>query len=144
MNCFMLFRQHCNQVRMKRQDADKQGPRQANISQDASGEWNSLSEEEKDFWRERQAEVAEAHKKMYPDYVYKPRRRRGKGRKKSASRRKLATRSRKSSPSSLRSSDLDQNDYAGSAGDDPVAHPYGPIPVTTRVSRLTTTAWNTY
>ncbi|KAF2751952.1 hypothetical protein M011DRAFT_10408 [Sporormia fimetaria CBS 119925] len=44
------------------------------ISTECAAKWASLTEKEKDFWREEAALKKKAHELMYPDYKFSPRR----------------------------------------------------------------------
>ncbi|KIY70174.1 hypothetical protein CYLTODRAFT_409104 [Cylindrobasidium torrendii FP15055 ss-10] len=71
-NCFILFRQHFAENHIKPQDPKAKAPRQATISKEASVRWGNLSLEEKSVWREKQDEVAAAHKLEFPNYKFTP------------------------------------------------------------------------
>ena len=72
LNAFMLFRRECSKVRRHSQ-ADKK-PRQADFSKTVSQRWKCLTPEERRYWGDQAAEKAEEHKRLYPHYVYHPRR----------------------------------------------------------------------
>lgn len=68
-NAFILFRSHAVLQGLVPKDVEKD---HGNISRIISHIWKSLSEEERQVWdAEAEKEKAE-HRRLYPDYKYKP------------------------------------------------------------------------
>ncbi|EIN07921.1 hypothetical protein PUNSTDRAFT_19350, partial [Punctularia strigosozonata HHB-11173 SS5] len=68
-NPWILFRSDFNRRQIRESKT-----RQAFVSQDASKEWRKASKEDLAYWRQKADEALDAHRKLYPNYVYKPQR----------------------------------------------------------------------
>ena len=84
-NAFILFRRKCCEDRqLAHEEAahSAEGPakkqRQADLSKTISQQWKSLSPEERQYWEDLAKEKKKEHEMMYPNYVYRPQRTKGK------------------------------------------------------------------
>ncbi|KAK6856946.1 hypothetical protein PG995_007133 [Apiospora arundinis] len=68
-NSFILYRKHVQ----KQVVAQNPGKSNNEISKIIGQQWHNLPEDEKDYWKGRQDEVAYQHSLMYPNYRYTPR-----------------------------------------------------------------------
>ncbi|KAI0431817.1 hypothetical protein F5Y09DRAFT_354608 [Xylaria sp. FL1042] len=69
-NAFILFRRaHWREVKEREGD----GIQNWQISTKLGEMWHGMSEEEQQPWRDQQQVAADEHKRLYPDYKYKPR-----------------------------------------------------------------------
>ncbi|KAI1427275.1 hypothetical protein F5Y12DRAFT_712330 [Xylaria sp. FL1777] len=67
-NAFMLYRRdHCHQVKQEEKGIPNQ-----KVSIILGKRWKALSEEEQKPWRDQADRIAEEHKRMYPDWKYRP------------------------------------------------------------------------
>ncbi|KAK7974176.1 hypothetical protein PG989_016024 [Apiospora arundinis] len=76
-NSFILYRKHVQ----KQVVAQNPGKSNNEISKIIGQQWHNLPEDEKDYWKGRQDEVAYQHSLMYPNYRYTPRQKSEKGNK---------------------------------------------------------------
>jgi hypothetical protein len=86
-NAFILFRRKCCEDRNLAQGAGDAGDgdgsptkkqRQADLSKTISQQWKCLSPEERQYWEDLAKEKKKEHEAMYPNYVYRPQRVKGK------------------------------------------------------------------
>jgi len=88
-NAFILFRRKCCEDRNLAQGAGDAGEgdgsapptkkqRQADLSKTISQQWKSLSAEERQYWEDLAKEKKKEHEALYPNYVYRPQRVKGK------------------------------------------------------------------
>ncbi|KAI0261889.1 hypothetical protein BC834DRAFT_845377 [Gloeopeniophorella convolvens] len=88
-NAFILFRRKCCEDRNLAQGAGEAGEgdgpapptkkqRQADLSKTISQQWKSLPAEERQYWEELAKEKKKEHETLYPNYVYRPQRVKGK------------------------------------------------------------------
>ncbi|KAI0287359.1 hypothetical protein BC826DRAFT_1044803 [Russula brevipes] len=88
-NAFILFRRKCCEDRNLAQGAgdagEGDGPalptkkqRQADLSKTISQQWKGLSAEERQYWEDLAKEKKKEHEALYPNYVYRPQRVKGK------------------------------------------------------------------
>lgn len=68
-NAFILFRSHTVAENLIPKEVEKD---HRNISRIVSHMWKSLDDTERSKWKARALEEKEEHKKLYPDYKYKP------------------------------------------------------------------------
>ncbi|OSD05023.1 hypothetical protein PYCCODRAFT_1362856 [Trametes coccinea BRFM310] len=79
-NAWMLFRkQHVRDVAAAWEEAaaasdEAKKQRQADLSKSLSQQWKNLPPEEKQYWEELAKQKKEEHKIMYPNYQYRPQR----------------------------------------------------------------------
>ncbi|KAI0628677.1 hypothetical protein C8Q77DRAFT_1162076 [Trametes polyzona] len=90
-NAFILFRRAaCGELQAARGTEGASGPvkkeRQADLSKTISQQWKSLTPEERQKWEDLAKEKKKEHEAMYPNYVYRPQRNKGKKNKKGKSR----------------------------------------------------------
>ncbi|CAG8533951.1 5037_t:CDS:2 [Paraglomus occultum] len=67
-NCFMAYREHIKEKFL----AENPGMNNKVVSVLAANLWNNEPEEVKEFWRERAKQLKIEHKLKYPDYKFKP------------------------------------------------------------------------
>ncbi|CAG8573899.1 7944_t:CDS:1 [Acaulospora colombiana] len=67
-NCFMAYREHIKEKFL----AENPGMNNKVVSVLAANKWNSEPEDVKEFWRERAKQLKIEHKLKYPDYKFKP------------------------------------------------------------------------
>ncbi|CAG8685905.1 18375_t:CDS:2, partial [Racocetra fulgida] len=67
-NCFMAYREHIKEKFL----ADNPGMNNKVVSIHAANMWNNEPEDVKEFWRERAKQLKLEHKLKYPDYKFKP------------------------------------------------------------------------
>jgi len=87
-NAFILFRRKCCEDRNLAQgagdagDGDGSAPtkkqRQADLSKTISQQWKCLSPEERQYWEDLAKDKKKEHEALYPNYVYRPQRVKGK------------------------------------------------------------------
>jgi hypothetical protein len=84
-NAFILFRRKCCEDRQQAHDeaaSSVEGPikkqRQADLSKTISQQWKSLPSEERQYWEDLAKEKKKEHEHLYPNYVYRPQRTKGK------------------------------------------------------------------
>ncbi|KAJ3009799.1 hypothetical protein NUW54_g2671 [Trametes sanguinea] len=75
-NAFILYRAEQLVTFAPSASEDGRRHRQADLSKAISRTWNSLKKEQKQPWYDLAKEKASEHRKLYPEYVYRPRRRR--------------------------------------------------------------------
>ncbi|CAG8498934.1 16087_t:CDS:2 [Gigaspora margarita] len=67
-NCFMAYREHIKEKFL----ADNPGMNNKVVSIHAANMWNNEPEDVKEYWRERAKQLKLEHKLKYPDYKFKP------------------------------------------------------------------------
>ncbi|THH12999.1 hypothetical protein EW146_g7172 [Bondarzewia mesenterica] len=90
-NAFILFRRKCCEDRNLALGAKEAGEgadgspvpitkkqRQADLSKTISQQWKSLPPEERQYWEDLAKEKKKEHEQLYPNYVYRPQRVKGK------------------------------------------------------------------
>jgi len=89
-NAFILFRRKCCEDRNLALGAGEAGEgvdgstlpskkqRQADLSKMISQQWKGLSTEERQYWEDLAKEKKKEHEQLYPNYVYRPQRVKGK------------------------------------------------------------------
>ncbi|KAI0323821.1 hypothetical protein GY45DRAFT_518397 [Cubamyces sp. BRFM 1775] len=76
LNAFMLYRIWRNAQRMKEyQRLGIKPDMQKNLSKNYADEWRALSKEAQDYWKRLAAEAKRRHKEMFPEYQYRPNKR---------------------------------------------------------------------
>ncbi|KAH9923465.1 uncharacterized protein BXZ73DRAFT_50983 [Epithele typhae] len=81
-NAFILFRRRkCEERQEAAAAQDEDGPvkkqRQADLSKDISQQWKSLPADERAYWEQLAKEKKKEHEALYPNYVYRPQRTKG-------------------------------------------------------------------